>query len=203
VKRTVDDIKELSRNVCSLYDCKDFLEGVASVTDINRADLIISSSITNQNLEKATAVITILNDESDIIDFDFIRVQKPVTLKVQTDILKFLLGYIFGFDDFRENQIDGILRGLARQDSIVLLPTGSGKSVVFQFLALITPGVAIVVSPIISLIEDQIINLYNRGIDRVTGISSAMDTDDKNIAIEGVTKGQLRLTRKIPKCCIH
>ena len=57
VKRTVDDIKELSRNVCSLYDCKDFLEGVASVTDINRADLIISSSITNQNLEKATALI--------------------------------------------------------------------------------------------------------------------------------------------------
>jgi superfamily II DNA helicase RecQ len=199
VKRTVDDIKELSRNVCSLYDCKDFLEGVASVTDINRADLIISSSITNQNLEKATAVITILNDESDIIDFDFIRVQKPVTLKVQTDILKFLLGYIFGFDDFRENQIDGILRGLARQDSIVLLPTGSGKSVVFQFLALITPGVAIVVSPIISLIEDQIINLYNRGIDRVTGISSAMDTDDKNIAIEGVTKGQFLISYVSPE----
>ena len=199
VKSSIDDIKELSCNVCALYDCKDFLEGIATVTDINGADLIISNSDIHQNLEKATALITNLDDERDIIDFDFIRVQNPVTLNIQNDILKYLLGYIFGFDDFKENQIDGILRGLTRQDSIVLLPTGSGKSVVFQLLSLITPGVAIVVSPIISLIEDQIINLYNQGIDRVTGISGAMDADDKNIAIDGITKGQFLISYVSPE----
>jgi len=199
VKSSIDDIKELSCNVCSLYDCKDFLEGIASITDINGADLIISNSTVHQNREKETVLITNLYDEQDIIIFDFIRVQNPVTLNIQNDILKYLLGYIFGFDDFRENQIEGILRGLMRQDSIVLLPTGSGKSVIFQLLSLITPGVAIVVSPIISLIEDQIINLYNRGIDRVTGISSAMDTNDKNFAIEGITKGQFFISYVSPE----
>jgi len=199
VKGSIDDIKELSSNVCSLYACKDFLEGITTVTDINEADLIISDSVIHHNLEKATALITNLDDEQDIIDFDFIRVQNPVTLNIQNDILEYLLGYIFGFDNFRENQIDGILRGLTRQDSIVLLPTGSGKSVVFQLLSLITPGVAIVVSPIISLIEDQIINLYNKGIDRVTGISSAMDGDDKNIAIDGITKGQFFISYVSPE----
>jgi len=199
VKSSINDIKELSSNVCSLYNCKNFLEGIATVTDINEADLIISNSAIHQNLEKETALIINLDDERDIIDFDFIRVQNPVTLNIQNDILKYLLGYIFGFDDFRENQIDGILRGLTRQDSIVLLPTGSGKSVVFQLLSLITPGVAIVVSPIISLIEDQIINLYNKGIDRVTGISSAMDVGDKKNAIDGITKGQFIISYVSPE----
>ena len=199
VKNSIDDIKELSSNVCSLYDCNDFLEGIDVVKGISGADLIISSRAINKDFEKATVLITDLNDEQDIIDFEFIRVQKPVTLNIQNDILKYLLGYIFGFNDFRENQIDGILRGLTRQDSIVLLPTGSGKSIVFQLLSLITPGVAIVVSPIISLIEDQIINLYNQGIDRVTGISSAMDTDDKNNAIDGITKGQFFISYVSPE----
>ena len=114
----------------------------------------------------------------------------PVDIDPQKDVLEYLLNYIFGFPEFNENQIDGVIRGLNRQDSIVLLPTGSGKSVVFQLLSLITPGIAIVVCPIISLIEDQVLNLCNRGIDRVVGISSAMDQDAKNSAIDGITRGQ-------------
>lgn len=199
VKSSLDDIKELSRNVCSLYSCKDFLEGIFTVPDIKEADLIISNSAINKKYEEKTAIITNLNDGQEIIDFDFVRVQNPVPLNLKTDILKFLLEYIFGFEDFRENQVDGILRGLSRQDSIILLPTGSGKSVVYQLLSLITPGVSIVVSPIISLIEDQITNLYNQGIDRVTGISSAMDADDKNTAIDGITKGQFVISYVSPE----
>jgi hypothetical protein len=117
VKSSIDDIKELSGNVCSLYNCKDFLEGIDTAKDINGADLIISNSVLKPNLEKETAIITNLNDEHDIIDFDFIRVHNPVKLNIQNNILKYLLEYIFAFDDFRENQIDGIIRGLMRQDS--------------------------------------------------------------------------------------
>lgn len=199
VQSSIDDIKELSRNVCSLYNCDDFLEDIASEKDENEAELIIRSNVPNQNPNKSIAYLTNLDDKNDIIDFDFARVQKPVTIKIQSNILKYLLDYIFGFDDFRENQIDGIIRGLTRQDSIVLLPTGSGKSIVFQLLSLVTPGVAIVVSPIISLIEDQIDNLYNRGIDRVIGISSAMDRKGKNSAIAGITKGQFNISYVSPE----
>lgn len=198
-RSSLDDIKELSCAVCSLYDCKDFFESVEIVTNINKADLIICNTVVQKNLEKETAIITNLNDDRDIINFDFVRVQNLVKLNIQNDVLRFLLGYIFGFDVFRENQIDGILRGLMRQDSIILLPTGSGKSVIFQLLSLITPGMAIVVSPIISLIEDQIINLYNKGFDRVTGISSAMDKNEKNTVIEGITKGQFIISYVSPE----
>lgn len=198
-KSSIDDIKELSSNVCSLYGCEDFLDDIDIVADMKGADIIISNSTVPKNFEKETALIKDLANEHDIINFDFIRVQSPVTLDIQENNLKFLLGYIYGFNEFRENQIDGILRGLTRQDSIVLLPTGSGKSVVFQLLSLITPGTAFVVCPIISLIEDQVINLYNQGIDRVTGISSAMDTDDKNNALDGITKGQFFISYVSPE----
>lgn len=198
-RAAINDLKELSKNVCSLYNCDNLLENISLSNDEDSADLILSfGNITERDGAKL-ALITNLTDKQDVIDFDFTRVQNPVELSVEYETIRFLLEYIFGFDDFRENQIDGILRGLDREDSIVLLPTGSGKSVVYQLLALITPGVAIVVSPIISLIEDQIINLYFRGIDRVIGISSAMDPDDKNDAIEGVKKGQYILTYVSPE----
>jgi superfamily II DNA helicase RecQ len=196
---SIKDIKELSKNVCGLYQCNDLLDGVSCIESRDKADLIIGYSEPTQEREKITAVITQITQGNDVIDFDFTRVQNPVAINPKKETLEYLLNYIFGFPKFRENQIDGIIRGLMREDSIILLPTGSGKSVVFQLLSLITPGIAIVVSPIISLIEDQISNLYNRGIDRVIGISSAMDKDGKNSAIEGITKGQFLVSYVSPE----
>lgn len=85
--------------------------------------------------------------------------------------LEWLLRYIFGFEGFREGQKEAILRILGGEDTIVLLPTGSGKSVIFQFLALIMPGVGMVVEPLRALMEDQVANLEKRGIDTATNLS--------------------------------
>ena len=90
-------------------------------------------------------------------------------------ILEQLLRDIFGHEKFRPNQLEAILSGMSGADSIVLLPTGSGKSVIYQMVGLLQPGITMVVDPIVSLIDDQIRNLNAVGIDRAYGIHSSQD----------------------------
>ena len=87
------------------------------------------------------------------------------------DVVRWFLNYVFRKDDFWEGQWETIKRALQGKDSVVLLPTGSGKSIAFQLAALILPGPCIAVDPIIALIDDQIDNLRSVGIDRSIGIT--------------------------------
>lgn len=83
-----------------------------------------------------------------------------------------LLDRVFRHATFREGQFEALERAVCGHDTIVLLPTGAGKSVIYQLAGLLRPGLTIVVAPLISLIEDQITNLRANGLDRVVGISS-------------------------------
>ena len=95
--------------------------------------------------------------------------------------LEFFLNYIFRKPSFWEGQLDSISRTLQGKDSIVLLPTGAGKSIAFQLASFLLPGRAIVVDPIISLMEDQIDNLQSVGIDRAISITSQItDPEDRS-----------------------
>ena len=64
----------------------------------------------------------------------------------------------FGFSSFREKQIRIVKGALKNYDQLVILPTGSGKSICYQLPALIQGGITIVISPLKSLIKDQINN---------------------------------------------
>jgi ATP-dependent DNA helicase RecQ len=88
--------------------------------------------------------------------------------------LEWFLLYLFRKESFWEGQLEAIQRTLAGKDSVVLLPTGAGKSIAFQLSGLLLPGRTVVVDPIISLIDDQIENLDRVGIDRCVGISGAI-----------------------------
>lgn len=104
------------------------------------------------------------------------------------DVLWFLR-YLFRKQDFWEGQWETIRRGLEGLDSVVLLPTGGGKSIAFQLAALLLPGRCIVVDPIISLIEDQMDNLRAVGIDRCIGITSELSTEERELALKAFSSG--------------
>ncbi|MBR3204070.1 ATP-dependent DNA helicase RecQ [Candidatus Saccharibacteria bacterium] len=113
--------------------------------------------------------------------------------------LKWLLKYIFGFDEFREGQLEAILRCLKGEDEIVLLPTGSGKSVIYQLLSFILPGATIVVEPLRALMEDQLINLEDRGIDLGVNLSAEMTVKQKKRVLDLIKMGCFGLIYVTPE----
>lgn len=86
--------------------------------------------------------------------------------------LRTILQAVFAKDDFRPGQYEAITEVLEGRDCAVLLPTGAGKSLVYQLAGLCLPGRTLVVDPIVALIEDQAEGLAAHGIDRVTPITA-------------------------------
>lgn len=92
--------------------------------------------------------------------------------------LEFFLKYIFGYDHFHDGQYQGIVQLLSRKNAVVLLPTGAGKSIIFQLASFLVPGMILVISPLQSLMEDQIYNLKHRfGIDNIYKINSSQSNE--------------------------
>ena len=105
--------------------------------------------------------------------------------------LEFFLKYLFRKEQFWEGQYEAISRTLAGQDTVVLLPTGGGKSMAFQLASMLLPGVALVIDPIVSLIDDQIDNLQRMGIDRAIGITAQIeDPNTKSRIIKAFGQGE-------------
>ena len=115
------------------------------------------------------------------------------------DDAKWFLRYIFRKVEFREGQWDVVRRTLQGKDSIVLLPTGAGKSIAFQLSSLLLPGRGIVVGPLISLIEDQVDNLRWYGIDRAVGISSNLRHDQRSTSLDLLSAGHFLLSYVSPE----
>ena len=102
---------------------------------------------------------------------------------------RWFLQYLFRKDIFWEGQWETVERTLRGEDSVVLLPTGRGKSIAFQLAAMLLPGRCVVVDPIISLIDDQIDNLAAVGIDRAIGITSQLHTRERERALQEFRTG--------------
>ena len=109
--------------------------------------------------------------------------------KTQEEALKRLLQFVFRKKNFRDGQLPSISRLLRGEPAIVLLPTGGGKSLIYQFVGMLLPGITLIVDPIISLIEDQVRSLKSMGIDRMTGISS--QTRDPREHLRRMADGEL------------
>src|SRR6202161_2120894 len=88
--------------------------------------------------------------------------------------LQAALKRVFGFDRFRPGQEAVVRDALAARDVLALMPTGGGKSLCFQLPALLQPGVTLVVSPLIALMQDQVRQLQNNDI-AATFINSSLE----------------------------
>jgi len=125
--------------------------------------------------------------------------QMPAVSSVARDACERLLARVFGWSTFREGQYEAIYRALTNRDSIVLLPTGAGKSIAFQLASLLRPGMCIVVDPIISLIEDQIDNLLSHGIDRVASLTGSQSTNEREQIMALLSRGNFHFCYVTPE----
>ncbi|MEX2400919.1 MAG: DNA helicase RecQ [Rhodothermales bacterium] len=109
-----------------------------------------------------------------------------------------LLKSIFGYDTFRPKQEEIVHRVVGGRDALVVMPTGGGKSICYQLPALVRPGVAIVVSPLISLMQDQIDALLQLGI-RAAALNSGLSRADQEAVQQRLHAGELDLLYVAPE----
>ncbi len=105
----------------------------------------------------------------------------------------------FGFDAFRPGQREAVDAATAGRDVLVVMPTGAGKSLCYQLPALMRSDLTIVVSPLVSLMQDQVQALSARAPGRVALINAQQDAADNREALERARLGELRLLYVAPE----
>jgi ATP-dependent DNA helicase RecQ len=125
------------------------------------------------------------------------------TLQVEHDYLhaesaEQILQSVFGYQSFRVGQqpaIDAVLKG---QDSLVIMPTGGGKSLCYQIPALMLSGVTLVISPLISLMKDQVDQLVANGV-AAAYLNSSMTREELLKVYQRINAGQIKLVYVSPE----
>jgi ATP-dependent DNA helicase RecQ len=114
------------------------------------------------------------------------------------DLIATTLKKHFGYDQFRPLQREIISDALAGRDVFVLMPTGGGKSLCFQLPALMREGLTIVVSPLISLMKDQVDALQTSGI-QATYLNSTLNREEAKARWRGLHRGDYRMLYVAPE----
>ena len=109
-----------------------------------------------------------------------------------------VLKRVFGYDDFRGDQAAVIGTLLAGDDALVLMPTGGGKSMCYQLPALLRPGTALVVSPLIALMQDQVDALRQLGV-RAAFLNSSLEAIEQDAIQRDALEGRLDLLYVAPE----
>jgi ATP-dependent DNA helicase RecQ len=104
----------------------------------------------------------------------------------------------FGYPDFRGGQCDAVSAALTRRDVLVLMPTGGGKSLCYQVPALTLPGLTMVVSPLISLMKDQVDALRRVGAAAAL-LNSTLSRDEAEQTLDDARTGRLKLLYVAPE----
>ncbi|MBP6015612.1 MAG: DNA helicase RecQ [Candidatus Promineofilum sp.] len=118
------------------------------------------------------------------------------------DEVRRALKRVFGYDEFRPLQAEIIDNVLAGRDSLAVMPTGSGKSMCFQLPALLFPGLTVVVSPLISLMEDQVMQLQQLGVPAAY-LNSTLAYEGYVTITQQVRAGRIKLLYTSPETLLR
>ncbi|MEP4820010.1 MAG: DEAD/DEAH box helicase [Balneola sp.] len=111
---------------------------------------------------------------------------------------KSILKETFGYEAFRLQQKQAITQVLNKKDALVIMPTGGGKSLCYQIPALIFDGLTIVISPLISLMKDQVEQLREYGIDAVY-LNSSLKHEVYEFNVRKVKSGKVKMLYVAPE----
>ena len=114
------------------------------------------------------------------------------------DAARAALKEVFGYDDFRPGQEDAVAAILRGRDVMAVMPTGAGKSICYQIPALVLPGVTLVVSPLISLMRDQVFALLQNGV-RAAYLNSSLTPRQYALALENARRGTYKIIYVAPE----
>ena len=109
-----------------------------------------------------------------------------------------ILQEYWGYDSFRPKQEDIVLAALDGRDVLAILPTGGGKSVCFQVPALMRDGIAVVVTPLIALMKDQVQNLNDRGI-KALCVNAGMGRREVELTLNNAAYGDFKFLYVSPE----
>ena len=109
-----------------------------------------------------------------------------------------ILKKYFGYREFRPGQAEVIQKVLAGENVLAVMPTGAGKSLCYQVPALVNPGVTLVISPLISLMKDQIDSLKQNGIE-AAALNSTTPQEEVNPILRQAYEGKIKLLYLTPE----
>lgn len=109
---------------------------------------------------------------------------------------------VFGYDEFRPLQLEIIENVRKRRDTLIIMPTGGGKSLCYQLPALFFDGLTVVVSPLISLMQDQVTQLLEFGVAAVF-INSTLDHDEYVSTVDWLRTGEVKLLYLAPESLLR
>src|SRR5881398_3912212 len=105
----------------------------------------------------------------------------------------------FGFGDFRPGQEEACEATLAGRDVLVVMPTGSGKSLCYQLPGLVRDDLTVVVSPLVSLMQDQVAALERLAPGRAALVNAQQDAEANRRAVDRALAGEVRLLYVAPE----
>lgn len=128
------------------------------------------------------------------------RGSDPLGAFRELELARRALSTTFGYDDFLEGQEEALASAFAGRNLLVVMPTGSGKSLIYQLPSIVGGGLTVVVSPLISLMKDQVDELRRLGV-RATAVNSSLAREEQRARMDGCAAGAYDILYIAPERC--
>lgn len=182
--------------LCNSYGNKYIIEN----HDGNIGRLCYGDYIEFYNVQITSENKLIVNKDSIVKNlYNAKNFEKHRYKNIKVNNIEFILRRLWGYKKLREGQFEIISKALEGNDILGILPTGAGKSICYQLPAMLCNGLSIIISPLKSLMKDQVYNLHKIGFEFVDYIDSSKTVEEKKEVLNRFKAGSLKLLYLSPE----